>query len=130
MIVGDALLLQKQLCQLESPNSRDLEFLQNWMKRPSMGCVYLLGQDSETWEMPDLPDLISLCPRQADGLFSSWVTDSLIHTYHRLFGKHFKVNPSSSLASLIEHSQGLHRSPGARSTRVTRYITRRKDSCG
>ncbi|MCJ1246684.1 hypothetical protein MMC30_003893 [Trapelia coarctata] len=87
---GDALLLQKQLCGLETPNAKDLDFLQNWMKRPSMGCVYLLGQDSETWEKPDVEDLVALRPRQADGLFSSWVTDSVVHIYHRILGRHFR----------------------------------------
>ena len=56
-----------------------------------MGCVYLLGQDSETWNKYDLNDLVALRPRQSDGLFSAWVTDSVVHTYHRILGRYFRV---------------------------------------
>jgi len=100
IVAGNALLLQKQLCGLEKPNPRDLEFLQNWMKRPSMGCIYLLGEDSVTWDKPDGEDLVALRPRQADGLFSSWVTDSVVHTYHQLLGRHFRVSSLLSDSAL------------------------------
>ena len=96
MFLGDALLQQKELYQLQTPNPQDLAFLQQWMKRPSMGCVYLLGRDSDLWENPDLKDLVALGPRQRDSLFSSWIANSLIYTYHKLIGWHFRVRTFSS----------------------------------
>lgn len=61
------------------------------MKRPSMGCVYLLGRDSDIWEKPDLRDLITLKPQQEEGLFFSWLEARFLHTYHQMIGKHFRV---------------------------------------
>jgi hypothetical protein len=89
--VDHALLQQSMLVKLKSPSPSDLRFLQTWMKTPSMGNVYLLGPDSDIWEKPDQFDLVTLHAQENGDLISRFLTDVLIHWYHRLFGWHFKV---------------------------------------
>ncbi|MCJ1390413.1 hypothetical protein MMC18_003272 [Xylographa bjoerkii] len=103
---GQALLLQTQLSDLQQPKPQDLKFLQRWMKRPSMGFVYLLGRDSDIWEKPESIDLVALKPRKSEGLFLSWITDTLVHQYHRLVGKHLR-KPDSTVywANTVYYSQ-------------------------
>lgn len=88
---GDALLQQSLLQQQQQPNPQALAFLQRWMKRPSMGCVYLLGRDSDIWEKPDLQDLIAIKPQESDGLFSAWIVEKFLRRYHQTVGRHFRV---------------------------------------
>lgn len=90
-MTGDALLQQSLLQQQQRSNPHALQFLQRWMSRPSMGCVYLLGRDSDVWETPDLLDLIALRPQQSEGLFSAWIADTVVHRYHQTVGRYFKV---------------------------------------
>ncbi|MCJ1243035.1 hypothetical protein MMC30_000231 [Trapelia coarctata] len=102
---GDALIQQGLLQQLQPPNPGDLEFLQRWMKRPEMGSVYLLGRDSDVWEEPSR-DLIALRNRQNDGLYSSCVAESLVRTYHRLVGRHFREpGDVNYMANTVYYSQ-------------------------
>ena len=75
----------------QKPNARDLKFLQHWMKRPSMGSVYLLGPDSDIWEKPDLSDLITLSSERVDGMVSAWLTNTFIHQYHQILGRYLRV---------------------------------------
>lgn len=56
-----------------------------------MGCVYLLGHDSNLWEEPNMKDLVTLAPQQRDSMFSTWIANSLIYTYHKLIGWLFRV---------------------------------------
>jgi hypothetical protein len=81
------------VAKLDSPNPRDLRFLKRWMKRPSMGRVYLIGPDSDIWEKPDETefDLVALRARESGDIFSRFLTDVMIHWYHRFFGKYFRV---------------------------------------
>ncbi|KAF2659984.1 hypothetical protein K491DRAFT_124748 [Lophiostoma macrostomum CBS 122681] len=85
-----ALLEQVQMSKLNLPNLRDLDFLVRYMKTPSMGNVYLLGPDSDIWENPDLPDLISLNPKQSDNWVSRAVTVVVAGWLHRFVGRIFK----------------------------------------
>ncbi|MCJ1398042.1 hypothetical protein MMC11_001239 [Xylographa trunciseda] len=108
---GQALLLQTQLSDMKQPRPQDLAFLQKWMKRPSMGCVYLLGQDSDIWEKPERTDLVALNRCKSEGVFSLWVTETVIHQYHQLVGKYFR-KPESAVysANTVHYSQeGLSR---------------------
>ncbi|KAL9070527.1 MAG: hypothetical protein Q9161_004824 [Pseudevernia consocians] len=88
---NEALLQQTTLASLRSPNPRDLAFLQEWMIRPTMGNVYLLGRDSDIWSIPDISDLIALNSRHADDPFTAWVANKAVHWWHRVAGKHLRV---------------------------------------
>lgn len=101
LLIDEALLHQTTLASLGPPNLHDLAFLQEWMKRPSMGNVYLLGQDSDIWSNPDIPDLIALNARRADDPFTAWVTNKAVHWWHRIVGKYLRVSIFVPLRSRI-----------------------------
>lgn len=87
----NALLQQKLLAKFSPPSPRDLRFLQEWMERPTMGKVYLLGRDSETWTTANARDLVTVKHRGDEDPFSGWVMDCVVHVWHRLLGRHFRV---------------------------------------
>ena len=76
---------------IQTVNPHDLDFLQQWMRRPTMGNVYLLGRDSNIWSEPNSSDLIALHARQTDDPFTRWLSDTIVHAYHRVIGKFFRV---------------------------------------
>ncbi len=76
------------------------------MERTSMGNIYLLGPDSDIWSNPDVSDLIALSARHSDDPFTTWVTDTVIHWWHRLIGKYFRVR----LLALLVHNLPAHSS--------------------
>jgi hypothetical protein len=86
------MLLQSFISSNKSPNPQDLQFLQTWMQNPSMGNVYLLGPDSDTWEKPDLFDLIPLKRRENHSPVSQILSDHLVRWYHRLLGHCLRVS--------------------------------------
>ena len=71
VVAGDALLLRIALQEQKEPSPQELAFLQEWMKRPTMGGIYLYGLDRHVWDNPVPADLIALKPRQKNGIFSS-----------------------------------------------------------
>jgi hypothetical protein len=89
--IDEAVLVQSMLMKLKSPRARNLQYLQVWMERPTMGNVYLLGADSDIWSDPNVWDLIALDQRPANDMFSAWVSDSVLPVYHRAIGRLFKV---------------------------------------
>lgn len=97
----EALHRQTALTALPPVNLRDLAFLQQWMKRPSMGSVYLLGRDSKVWSEPDLSDLIALHARHAEDPFTRWLSNTMVHAYHRVVGRFFRVMASVPLHMLF-----------------------------
>lgn len=80
------------LQQQQEPTPQDLAFLQDWMKRPTMGGVHLIGRDSHVWENPIDGDLIALKSCQRNDLFSSWVTTGFIRMYHQIVGRYLMVS--------------------------------------
>jgi hypothetical protein len=78
-----------------------------------MGNVYLLGQDSDMWAKPEVGDMIVLKARPVDDSLSRFVTDKMIHWYHRILGRRIRVrsNPSHptaghTMADETQRSQG------------------------
>ena len=92
MLIDETLFYQTHIAALPKPNLRDLAFLQEWMKRPKMGNVYLLGQDSDIWEQPDILDLIALNARQSQDPLTTWMADDVVHWYHKVLGRLFRVS--------------------------------------
>jgi hypothetical protein len=95
MNADEALLLQSLITKIQKPNQRDIQLLQEWMKRPSMGNVYLLGRDSDIWASPEILDLVALNARHSEDFLSSWMADVAIHWYHHLVGWRFRVSRCS-----------------------------------
>ena len=114
----EALHHQIALTALRPVNPRDLAFLQQWMQRPSMGNVYLLGRDSNIWSETDSSDLIALHARHAEDPFTRWLSDTVVHAYHRAVGRFFRVMAFLSLVDDLRLK--MNSNPTRQSGRPTR----------
>ena len=106
--IDQALLVQHKIAKIGPPNKRDLRFLLDWMDSPFMGAVYLVGDDSEVWNLKvsgyKLDELVCLLPRQRDESFA-WLGDYLIEQYHYLLGHFFKRPDSADAhANTVQYS--------------------------
>ncbi|KAK2607899.1 hypothetical protein N8I77_006542 [Diaporthe amygdali] len=89
---NERLLRQALLAKLEGPNKLDLEFLQEWFQRESMGAFPILGPDMDAWNHTE--DLVALKSRSPKDPTSSWFITTIFPLYHRLIGQKLK-NPES-----------------------------------
>ncbi|KAF2741505.1 hypothetical protein EJ04DRAFT_547840 [Polyplosphaeria fusca] len=108
-----AVLEQVQMAKLSPPNLRDLRFLVDYMKVPSMGNIYLLGPDSDIWEKPQLEDMFAVNPKEVDNSLSKMVTVIVVDWFHRLVGwrvRMKKPKDEESTPNTVVYSQvGLER---------------------
>jgi hypothetical protein len=79
----DAVQQQAAFVQLQKPNPRDLRFLSDWLRRPDLGAVYLIGKDSDIWNEPDRLDLAVLKARRNESIFTALLSDKFIHSLHQ-----------------------------------------------
>lgn len=91
---NDAVLQQARLARLDGPSRHELAFLRRWMERPRMGNFPLLGLDRYSWDEAHEDDLVALRARSRDDVFSSWVAETLVPTFHQWVGERFKVRAS------------------------------------
>ena len=78
------------MSQLADPSSHDLRSLQQWLERPSMGNLALIGKDRATWGNIDLPidphhDLLAVSLSGNRDSFTTWFMEQLVLWLHRLF---------------------------------------------
>ena len=85
------LLKQRAVATLHQPREYDLKVLREWLERPSMGAMPLLGLDRNSWDSLNENDLLSLHPRTPTDSFSVWVSETLVPIYHRFLGQRTKV---------------------------------------
>jgi hypothetical protein len=98
-VIDDAVLHYSQIAKLPEPKPRDLKSLQEWMKRPSMGSVFLIGRDRNVWNHGQ--DLIALKPSAPRNKFSSWLVDNLTPLYHFTLGRYHRVSWPPTLAYVV-----------------------------
>lgn len=60
-----------------------MRFLSEWLRRPDLGGVYLIGADSDIWTDPDRLDLAVLKHRHNESIFTALLSDRFIHGLHR-----------------------------------------------
>jgi hypothetical protein len=81
--LDEALLSAKQLAQQDGPLARDMSYLQQWMKRPDMGYVYLLG---DVYEKPELKELVNVKRHQGrNNLAARVVADFAVRMWRKMF---------------------------------------------
>jgi hypothetical protein len=73
---------------MPSPNRQELTKLQEWLWRPSLGSVRLLGRDRKVWSNGE--DLLAAQPVKQD--FISRRVIKLLHTSYRAIGVRLKVS--------------------------------------
>ncbi|GAW23977.1 hypothetical protein ANO14919_135560 [Xylariales sp. No.14919] len=88
---NQAIYLQHMIAKSGPPSEHSFTSLQNWMKNPSMGNIYLLGADSDVWEKFNASELVCLKPSRADSLVTRFLTNKIITSYHCLVGHRFRV---------------------------------------
>ncbi|KAI0975149.1 hypothetical protein F4678DRAFT_318818 [Xylaria arbuscula] len=87
---NQAICLQQIIAKLGAPSEQDFTSLQQWMKDPSMGNVYLLGADSDVWETFNASELVCLKPNKSDSLVTRFLTNKIVTSYHYIVGHHFR----------------------------------------
>lgn len=85
----EAVFLWSQISKLPPPHPKDLSNLQEWMRRPSMGGVFLVGRDRNVWA--ERKDLIAILAKPSDNKVFRLLADKLTPLYHYAFGKYHKV---------------------------------------
>ncbi|KAH7381374.1 hypothetical protein DE146DRAFT_793337 [Phaeosphaeria sp. MPI-PUGE-AT-0046c] len=101
---NEALLLQKMLAKEEGPLAPDITYLQDWMKRTTMGCVYLIGADSDVYEKPVLEDLIAIKRHRGHNLASRTIADFWVKVWRRMIFWRTTAPSSGMYANTIHYS--------------------------
>ena len=88
------------------PNTHDLRSLQQWLERPGMGNLALLGKDRDTWGDTELSidphhDLLTVASSGNRDTFTTWFMERFVLWTHRLFWHRLKKvdDPESGIAS-------------------------------
>ena len=92
------MLRYNKVYQLKRPLKRQIQSLNQWMERPSMGHVYLEGSDRDTWKKPNQDDMMTLEPASDEDGLTSNLTLALIGYYNTIFGRHIHVRPIDLIA--------------------------------
>jgi hypothetical protein len=79
------------LAKQPAPIERDLTFLQNWMKRTTMGCVYLLGSDHDIWAQTQREELVVVKSNNGHTFAARVIGDWVAYWVHRLTRRTAKV---------------------------------------
>lgn len=89
-----------EIASLSDPLPRNLNILQEWMERPSMGGVFLIGRDRNVWSHGQ--DLLALKKPASNNKLSAWLVETCTPLYHYSFGRYYKVGPRSFKDSSTE----------------------------
>ncbi|KUJ20684.1 uncharacterized protein LY89DRAFT_579036 [Mollisia scopiformis] len=92
---NDVLIQQSIISRLADPNTLNLRSLQNWLERPDMGNLALIGKDRDTWGASDEPlshnmDLLATKSGGDSDAFSTWVSQKLVYWLHNIFWHRLK----------------------------------------
>lgn len=124
MLLDESLLLQKMLAKEDGPLAPDMTYLQDWMKRPNMGCVYLIGADSDVYEKPILGDLISVKRYRGHNLATRAVADFWIRVWHNIIFWTPKVRYSQTMVNSITEMANIEQDTKLRHVRKHNSLCR------
>ena len=88
-----------QISRLPDPSKYDLHALQEWLQRPSLGGVRLLGRDKDIWAHG--VDLASIGGHAKSNPLRDWIAESCLPVFHRVIGRHLAIDT----AGLFETSK-------------------------
>lgn len=110
LIPADTTIIQvKEIARLEEPSLHDLNNLREWMIRPRMGNLGLVGQDKKVWEEPTIEpgqprdllaikirsqsrELLAIKVRKHEDFFSRWISDTVVWWVHYTLRLHDVVS--------------------------------------
>ncbi|KAE9365191.1 hypothetical protein N431DRAFT_496331 [Stipitochalara longipes BDJ] len=92
---NDAVIQQSIVSRLPDPARRDLRSLQDWLERPNMGNLALIGKDRDTWGASDEPispnmGLLAIHSGGENDAFSSWFAQRFIRWVHHILWHRMK----------------------------------------
>jgi hypothetical protein len=82
-MIDEALLQQSQILQYPDPDNWDITYMQDFLQTPHMRAFATSGSEGTIWgsvaeRKKYSPDLITLCPRPKEDMFSAWVIEKAI----------------------------------------------------
>ena len=93
------MLQQLEICKHGGPSKHDLDLLRTWLVSAEGNGSSLRGPGWDIWEKAQgrLRDsetdyLVLSSKHRNKDRFERWVGDTLLGVYHRLIGRHLKVN--------------------------------------
>ena len=79
------------MSKLEAPRRDELDFLQDWLRRSTMGDSFLRGPESGTWTGRASREMVTLAQRQMErDPFSNWFSTRLVDIYDKVWGNRKK----------------------------------------
>ena len=106
-VADDCLIQQATIAKLERPSSYNLKMLRRWLDHSSYGNSFLYGLEKHAWDDQYKHDLISI-PKSDTEANKDWLSrlflGSLLDHYHKLVGRHYKVNYSDISPAEAYHS--------------------------
>jgi hypothetical protein len=109
-VADEALDLHRTVLQMGRPSDLQLALFKQWMKRPTLGNVYLSGDDKDIWFESEKDDLITVWRPDSSYSVTSTLSKKLVYYYHRFIGARIHVSAKtgfvcSVLACLIPSFQ-------------------------
>ncbi|VUC29070.1 unnamed protein product [Clonostachys rosea] len=86
-----ALLLHRQIVNLPQPPQGQVDSLNDWMRRPTRGNMYLKGSDGELWKDAKLNELMTMEQPTSDDTSTS--TIRVVKLYHSIIGQFIHDEP-------------------------------------
>ena len=108
-VQSDTMLTQiLQLSSAQHPRDGELDFLQKWLIRPSMGGDFLNDLESTIWNQSNVTEYVTLFPRvlQRD-FFTSLLDGVFLDIYHGIWGHRRNVYQHQALQP-SHHKSSLH----------------------
>ena len=87
-LLDNAILAQHQIAELPKPGRTDINFLQEWNKRTSMGSVYIDSLDRDVWN-DKKAELFAVNAKTFEDELSAWFAKYGAPYYQRYIGRYF-----------------------------------------
>jgi hypothetical protein len=106
-VIDDAVIQQSIISCLADPNRHDLRSLQDWLERPNMGNLALIGKDRDIWGASNEPispnmDLLALNSGGENDPFSIWFTQKFISWFHYILWHRMK-KPDDTESGIVSY---------------------------
>ena len=102
--IDEALTLHRQVIEMGRPSDLQLNAFREWMERPTMGNVYLTGEDRRIWFETEREDLLTVWRPDSSYSVTSTLSNKIIYIYHSLIGARVHVSLALLTTYLFSHA--------------------------
>ncbi|KAF7898809.1 hypothetical protein EAE99_012344 [Botrytis elliptica] len=102
---NEAVFLWTQISKSSSPHPKHLAKFQEWMKRPSMGSVFLIGRDRNIWA--DGKDLVAIQEKVPENIFFELWANTITPIYHDSVGRFYRkpdIETTDYASNIVDYS--------------------------